>query len=113
MTSYPNMSESEIAELSRDMELTLARFRVSLSELARRAGVNQPMAHRARMGNIQLRTPNIRRLQLYVSIALSKTDAEDVRRLDASVLAFLSAGGNVDELIGFIDAYTSTKRRAA
>jgi predicted transcriptional regulator len=107
---YQPMSPTEVAELAKTLAKAQEKQNISLNELAKRAGVNQPMAHRVKAGKIQVRTPNVQRLELYVRITLQDYDSPDVVRINNSILGFLSSGGSVDGLVALLDAYTLSRR---
>jgi hypothetical protein len=107
MASYEPLTAAQANDIADMVKEALRHQGVSLSRLARSAGVSQPMAFGALHGRVRRRTPNVRRLELYVHIALGRREAADVAALDGDVLAYLSAGGDVLSLRALIRALTA------
>ena len=109
MARYERLDEGAIANVAEKLAHAKRFLGVSLSEVARRAGVSQPMAWSVMRGKIRVRTPNLRKLELFIHIALGEHE-EDVRSLDQAILDFLGAGGSVSELRSIIVACTQARR---
>lgn len=109
MAHYERLDEGAVAEIAEKLVQAQRLLGVSLSEVARRAGVSQPMAWTVTQRKIRVRTPNLRKLELFIHIALGER-VDDVRSLDQDVLDFLGAGGNIEELRSIIAACTAARR---
>ena len=110
MSGYSVMSERDTKQLRVDIEKMRGNPPISVNKLASAAGVSQPLARRAARGEVKVRTPNLSRLELYVHMRIGKTEADDVRLLDEAIRGYLSAGGNVDELLRIIEVHATLRR---
>lgn len=108
MAHYQILTISDAHDISVMVNAALKKLGISLNRLASDAGVSQSMAHKAQHGRLKRRTPNVRRLELYIHIALGQRHQHDVRLLDASLLRFLSAGGNIDTIVAIVDALSKS-----
>lgn len=106
MAAYENLSPGDIENIATSVNNLLTLTGMPVAQLAREAGVNQPMAHRVAHGMIKKRTPAVRRLELYVHIRLDVRSAPDVASLDKDVLAYLKAGGDISALRALIRSFT-------
>jgi hypothetical protein len=78
------------------------RTGISDSQLAKNAGVDQPMIHHARHGNLKLRTARLTRLELYIYMEnAAQIDGFDedrihpvLRDVHRAIRDFISAGGD-------------------
>jgi hypothetical protein len=108
MARYEILIEGEAEAIAAKLEEALTVEKVSLSELARRAGVSQPMAHGVKNARVMLRTPNLRKLELYIHMVLGQQN--DVSQaLDSEIRGFLRAGGQLEELRAIIAACTAAR----
>lgn len=112
MARYERLTKAEVATIASQLNRAKKKLGLSLNELARRAGVTQPMAFAVSRGEFQMRTPNLRKLELFIHISTDPSH-EDVRVLDSDIMEFLSAGGSVAELRSIIAACSAAKRRWA
>ncbi|MDX3925992.1 MAG: hypothetical protein QHC90_09360 [Shinella sp.] len=108
MAHYQILTTSDANDISVMVNAALKKLDISLNRLASDAGVSQSMAHKAQHGRLKRRTPNVRRLELYIHIAMGQRDQHDVRSLDACLLRFLSAGGNIDTIVAIVDALSKS-----
>lgn len=104
MAIYRPLTLEEIKEASQLVSKGQVAEKCSLNELAKRAGVAQSMAYRVQKGTIRVMTPNVRRLLLYVRIAIGQVDGQDRDALDDAVKGYMSVGGTIEELIAIITA---------
>lgn len=110
MASYEVLSASEAQDIAGMVNKCLTMLGVSLNRLASQAGVSQPMAYGASMGRLKRRTPNVRRLELYIHIALGLRQAPDVLAIDQDIMSYLAAGGDVSTLRIHIQALAQAQR---
>jgi hypothetical protein len=94
MAHHPPLEDADFSKL-RAMVNEYARVSgLSDSQIAREAGVDQPMIHTVRHGKLKKRTARVTRLELYISIRLGR--AHPVKtEMDQAVSKFISAGGDV------------------
>ncbi len=104
MASYQVLTSLEAKHIANMVNTALTTLGISLNNLAAKAGVSQSMAHGAQHGKLKRRTPNVRRLELYIHIALDERDTEDIRALDEDIMKYLEAGGDVLSLRAHINA---------
>ncbi|MBY5700927.1 helix-turn-helix domain-containing protein [Rhizobium leguminosarum] len=109
MSSYKSLSEFEIQDLATSVNNSRIKAGWSVNELAKRAGVSQPMVHRVVHGRIRKITPNIRRLLLYIRITSGLGETPDFSDLNDTFLGYLAAGGTVEELRAIIVACTRAR----
>lgn len=113
MASYQILTSSEAQHIANMVNRALIALGISLNNLATRAGVSQSMAYGAQHGKLKRRTPNVRRLELYIHITLGERESEDARALDADILNYLAAGGDVVSLRAHINALAHVCRTLA
>lgn len=107
MASYEALTVAQAQSIADMVNEGCKALGITLNRLARDAGVAQSMAFRASRALIQYRTPNVRRLELYVQIALNRREAPQLAELDRSVAAYLSAGGEVTALNALVRAVSA------
>jgi hypothetical protein len=107
------MNQHEIQELADTVNSACENTGWSANELAKRAGVSQPMVHRVIHGQIRKITPNVRRLMLYIRITSGRGESPDFTDLNDIVLRYLAAGGTVEELKAIIVACTHARAAGA
>lgn len=113
MASYQILTSSEAQHIANMVNRALIALGISLNNLATRAGVSQSMAYGAQHGKLKRRTPNVRRLELYIHITLGERESEDARALDADILNYLAAGGDVVSLRAHVNALAHVCRTLA
>ncbi|MGO7000163.1 hypothetical protein [Rhizobium leguminosarum] len=113
MAAYQILKSSEAQHIADMVNRALIRLGISLNNLAARAGVSQSMAHGALRGKLKRRTPNVRRLELYIHITLGEREATDLRALDEDIMSYLAAGGDVVALRAHIKALAQVQRTLA
>lgn len=106
MAAYENLSPNEIDDIATSVNNLLTLTGKSLAQVAREAGVNQPMAHRVAHRMIKKRTPAVRRLELYVHMMLGERSTPDLESLDKDIFAYLKAGGDISALQALIRSFT-------
>lgn len=113
MARHQPLDDAERERITASVKKLLAQQEISVSELARRAGVDQPMAFNVTTGRFKKRTPKLMRLELYVHMKLGLVDPirEDV---DRALEAFIASGGDVRLLapgIGMLAAASAAAAR--
>lgn len=104
MAHYQILTTSEAKDISLMVNNALTKLGISLNRLALNAGVSQSMAYHAQRGKLKRRTPNVRRLELYIHITIGDRKQPEIRSFDAALLRYLSAGGDLDMLRAIMDA---------
>lgn len=107
MAKHQPLTPQEVQHMSAMVNRALTASGLSLNALAKAAGVSQPMAFGVLHGRIKKLTPNVRRLQLYISIVLGAEESVLERELKEKVLLFIGAGGDVDMLLTIVEALTT------
>ena len=112
MASYEVLSPSEATGIAAKLQAALDTLGISLNKLAYLAGVTQPMAYHAYKGRLKRRTPNVRRLELYIHIAINARNERDVASIDDEIKGYLCAGGDVSTLRAFLRSMSNTLRNS-
>jgi hypothetical protein len=102
MARQAPLAEADRHRIAEEVKEALILLRISDSELARRAGVDQPMVFNVKNERIRKRTPRVRRLELYVHMILGRPD-ETADRVQQAIRAYLAAGGDVEVLCSSIE----------
>jgi hypothetical protein len=102
MTARQALTPEERNDITRLVNEYCARTLISDSQLAKNAGVDQPMVHHARQGHLKQRTARLTRLELYIYMenAALIEDAEAahvhpvIRDVHLAIHDFIAAGGD-------------------
>ena len=98
MAHRPPLTAEERHDIIALVNDFLAKTGISDSQLAKDAGVDQPMIHNLKKGELKLRTPRLSRLELYIHMKNEQELAGEqhpvLREVNAAILDFIAAGGD-------------------